>query len=1443
MAEIKYTQAQYEAITAELKEDILVSAGAGSGKTAVLSERIAERAYQGLTDPAKILVLTFTEQAAGNMRRRIEKQLAAKSLENPQRYQYLKYRIMQSRISTIHSFCLYIIRRFSYKDEKIPEAAKVLDAAKAELYLDESIAEALEESYNEIAKAEEAGERPGIFAEYLIKASAVFESGLSDEGFKASIKYLINYMRSIPYYQEKIINDLRKNYQELFNFGDSECCKYFTELTRKLINASREDLEMLENHAWFQEQSKKNKLTKETEGLINLFNTLHAFYADYEKFLLDTAKSKSKNIAAAYWDFFAVNHPGDVVSLRKPAANSKNADLKAEFIEIYKANTAKMLQMLTGSLKSTAVFYQDIQGDKYPPVFQLKVDELIKAYAESMRIMSALIKIAIRADEIYAAKKFDASYLDYSDFEHFSLKLLDDADLRQTLQERFDEIYLDEYQDTNDLQEAIIKKIAKNNLFMVGDIKQSIYRFREANPQLFLDRMQKNRTIYMQENFRSEAELIELINYVFSFIMTKESAETDYDEKQALKAGRAAKETFDKNACKIMIIDRSEDRSESESLPRNNADSAIENSNLIAEELKAEFMSGFIRNPIREEALMAVKEIMNCDKPLGEIAILGRTHNILREYAEVLKFFAIPYSLAGQVISFQSREFELLKSLILLLDNFQNDIPLAAVMLSELSNEWFNTEDLLKIAAFKDGIENLYPQEKYGRQLYKKENDLTKAEEKLMYDDSLIEEDASFFNEMRIGFAQKFLLYMQAGEDDVLRNRCKSFYKEITVLREISRAKSPGEVLDEVFKRRSYLDILSFRNNAERRIAEAEKFKAMAENYTQRAGGIHDFARFIEKIEASAPKIKDLNLASPEENAISLMTVHASKGLEFPIVFFAGSSGKFSKSSTKSLYTATRENGITPMNFDYLHDTVYNSPQNYLQERIEAKAERAEEYRLLYVAMTRAREKFNILGRFDYKNSESKIAEFYQKAVENGKRLTEELSEDADNPLTLFLTAAKMRAADEKYTESAQIAVEKYQYEELSDQIFELQCRQNSMPKTEIKSERATEAQENVSLKVNDASVKRIKSLLSDFPYQDELKRLPAKLSVSGLNVLSQDVKTQLLRQIYLKESAGNINSKNHKVQKTESDAIVKEQRSHVLTAYPEKKVNEVEAKHDKVLKRLNEQESLAASDDNFAYLEHLADRTAILEKKYGRSEIDNDFLSEEGVQIKDMPLQIRKHEIEDQADAGGFGTLVHALLQRICAIKVFYERQQEPEEPDEAIFAVSGYKLLRKPEAYVRYLQALQALEKAKILGTEEADTGSSKEVFTMLYDFYASEIGRYVINNDMAKRVSREQNFTKAFDLSAIPKKYAAKTLVQGVIDLMVEEEDNITIIDFKSDNTEYHKRRLKIDSEEYFERQYGFQLRMYAAATEFSLKKPVKNVIIWSLREGKAYKLSNA
>lgn len=885
--ERKWTPAQKSAIDTR-DCNVLVSAAAGSGKTAVLVERIISM----ITDPDKnididrLVVVTFTKAAAAQMKDKIRKALDSMLDENPGDVNLLRQITLlnNAQITTIDSFCLWIIRNH-FPEVNLDPGFRIMDEGEKKLIENDVLEDVLEEFY---AEADE---------EFFNLVDA-FGMGRDDSGLVSIIDKIYRFSRSNPWIDEWF----------------DECMLVYDDETYD--NPAIKELYDSIKNALLDYRDKYNRLVD--------ICSEPAGPAAYTSALQSDLLGINEMINSQ--DFGELGRRIRIFSFE---ALSRKKDAGADpDIKEYVKGQRKLFKDYIGRLNDK-IFLKDDDG-----IF------------EDMQGAGIQIRTLLKVAKVYAKRvsevKREKGIIDFNDMEHLALSILvkkEDGKLVYTetadkLADRFEEILIDEYQDSNQLQEVILNAVSKtrlsgvnNNIYMVGDVKQSIYKFRLACPELFIEKYDiygetgDNVRIELQKNFRSRENVLECANDVFSHIMNKNFSGIGYDESVRLNAGFPYPEYSDSNygdeANKSTDVILISSENEEEATTRE----------LEADRL-AKLIEGIVSSGVN---VYDADENVYRPAEYRDIVILTRSVTGWADtFADALMDRGIPAYTDSSTGYFSVREIQVILSMLTIVDNPVQEISLAAAMMSYFGG--FTAAELGMVR-------------KLGRE----------------YVDTNVHNN--LYEHLKavavLGEAGK----MQEPDVKQLSGKCALFLAKLTEYRDKSSVESLYDLCWEIIYDSGYYDYVGTMPAGAQRQANLNVLLERAAGYGKSSySGLFNFLRYIERLKKFDEDFAEGAASLDNENLVRIMSIHKSKGLEFPIVILAGAHKSINFMDATAPVLVDQNLGIAVDYVDLERRTKTPTIIKGAMARRIVRESISEEERLLYVAMTRAREKLIITG-------------------------------------------------------------------------------------------------------------------------------------------------------------------------------------------------------------------------------------------------------------------------------------------------------------------------------------------------------------------------------------------------------------------------------------------------------------------------------------------------
>ena len=925
MADVRWTDEQLQAIETK-GSNVLVAAAAGSGKTAVLVERIISKVINDKVDIDKILVVTFTNAAASEMRERILEAIYKKIEENPEDTNLQRQVILlnKSNICTIDSFCKDVIKNNFYEINASANF-RVGDTAEIELLKQDVIDELFEEKYQNKDEG-------------FIKLINTYTGYQKDDKLKELILKIYGFIQANPnpeiWLNEKV---------EMFNLKQSEIDFGKTPWGKILLQ------EVVDNV--FDTIIKLKSLESKLQKFDELFKYKCVISED-----IQTLESIIKN--CDNWNnVYNIFNPAGRFWTTWPADRKITNQFKDEAKEI-RDNAKKKIDEIK---KKYFIFTSE----------QAKED-IYQMYD----ILNEMKNIILEFSEKFLIHKREKNIIDFNDMEHFALNILvkyEDGkpvptQVAQMYQQKFDEIAIDEYQDSNLVQETILNSVSKgNNVFMVGDVKQSIYQFRQARPKLFLEKYAKydlnlgpeqklkessqGLKIKLFKNFRSRTNILDVTNIIFENIMSESLGSINYDESEFLNLGAQYEQPEQKidfaGIAELYVIDEKqleEEKTNARDRLRNDTEQELENVQNMEQminfeteqnadsEAETSVDESEEQEEVEKTALEAkfvankIKQLLNSDYNVWDkkekkyrkvtykdIVVLLRATSIPAPiYEQEIAGLDIPVYSDASAKYLDSYEIQVIMSLLKIIDNPMQDIPLVTVMRSSIGG--FTDNELIEIRLFDSGV----------------------------------------------NFYQTILKSQTEGE---LRKKVDKFLKNVKRWQEQERYMSLDELIWQIYQDTGFYNYVSLMQNGALRQANLKMLFERAKQYESVSfKGLFNFISFIDKLQTSSGDLSPAKIIGESENVVRIMSIHKSKGLEFPVVYLCGTGKKFNMQDLNENIILHQDLGFGPK---YVNEEIRIEYPTLAKEALKMQIKNeliSEEMRVLYVALTRAKEKLIVTG-------------------------------------------------------------------------------------------------------------------------------------------------------------------------------------------------------------------------------------------------------------------------------------------------------------------------------------------------------------------------------------------------------------------------------------------------------------------------------------------------
>ena len=922
---VSWTTEQQQVIDLR-NRNILVSAAAGSGKTAVLVERIVKiiTDKNHPVDIDHLLIVTFTNAAAAEMRERIGNAIEKALDEQPGDEHLLRQLtlIHNAQITTIDSFCLYVVRNHFHEIDLEPNF-RIGDEGELKLLREDVLGRVLEQNYEEPSEA---------FSDFV----EGYASGRTDAALNEMILQLYEFSRSYPW-PEKWLDSFVGAYR-IETREELDRAEWLAPLTENICFVLK-DCEQLLKQAL--------AITQQDDGP-DMYEK--AVQSDLEKYEGLSRLTSFCELSEALSDI-----------KYDRLASSRGFEGDPDKLELVK------------SLREQA---KDVVKKLCKQYFFCSPEMMIEQLERTEPMLEEVVRLTKQFADEFAAAKRRKNLVDFHDVEHFALQILVDEETEKAkktaeeFRDTFEEIMIDEYQDSNEVQETLLRSISReergeNNIFMVGDVKQSIYRFRLARPELFMKKydsysLEESTTqrIDLHKNFRSREEVLTCTNDIFYKIMARSLGNVEYDAEAALYPGASYPVSAD-FIPEILLADSNDELLEDTEL----TDKKTLEAKIVAEEIKHLMKT----QPVTDKAAGTLRAAHYSDIVILLRSLSGWADSLV----EVLNENGIPAHTVSSTGYFSTVEVQTVLSMLRLLDNPRQDIPMAAVLRSPMAGL---TDEELAVLRLEDGsvpfheavlelAEGLYEE---GGQI-----EISNSEEDQKQGRNA---DEKTENHIEITAHRKLL----------------KFYKKYKQLRQLVPDTPIHELIEIILRETGYGHYVAAMPAGNRRTANLNMLLEKAAAYEKTSyKGLFHFVRYIDELQKYDVDFGEADMVGENEDVVRIMSIHKSKGLEFPIVIVSGMGKNFNKQDTRSKMVLHPELGI---GLDYMDGKLRIKSPTIAKKAIAKQIDLenlGEELRVLYVALTRAKEKLILTGTL--KDAAEKL-EFYRQQANLSKAAARPLS-------------------------------------------------------------------------------------------------------------------------------------------------------------------------------------------------------------------------------------------------------------------------------------------------------------------------------------------------------------------------------------------------------------------------------------------------------------------
>lgn len=836
--------------------NLLVSAGAGSGKTRVVISKLLDIIKNQRVSVSELLVTTFTKTAGNQIIAKLAKGISDKILVSEGEEQIFLMEqlelLPQASIGTLHTFCEKIIKKYFYAIN-IEPTFKIIEERDSNFFKNQ-ILDDLFEDYTENND------------EDFLKVIEIFKDNRSLVNFKVKLNDLLSFIKSKDGYVEFLKTSSEKLY-----FDNSKVERLLNDylLNRKNLIVKYYTEFLKDSH-----YIESPKYIEYLSGIIEAFNQLNSQNAFIENYKI----------------FSQIKIP----SLLRVTKKSTEAEIDLH----------DTIKAFNEGIRTKLLTLNEFKNIK-------NIDEL--SWFSNRTIIDKIIEILQNFNDRYATLKLEKNFLDFNDLEGYALKILDNEELRKTIQNKYKYIFVDEYQDTNEIQESILTKISDGkNMIMVGDVKQSIYGFRNTSPEIFLSKYDKfnNSTTgvvkNLNMNYRSQKTVLDYCNYLFGKIMTVGTCNIDYKNRQSFKVGN--NNGNDTSNVEFHILDKEENENLPQKLP-------IYDINLLKEEerdYELDLLVKVIKDTLEKQIYDSEEKCYRkCQEK--DICILCRTSAIINSVSKKLTEVKIPFTTTYNVKLYTEQEINLILSFLQVIQNDYDDIALVTCLSSFYYS--LQSEDFVKI---------------------KKE----------------FSEEKQFF----MAIKNYSLIENELGQ------RIKVFYEDIEEFRNILHTVSLRELVEKIYEKYNIIPYYSLKKDGDLRVKNLYTYLTTLNNgfYTQ------NLTAYLNYINGFAVNDKFDITVNGGENSIKIQTIHASKGLEYNVVILYKPQRQYLNEAGKGILK-DKDLGLALEETD-LEDNSFKETLSHIAFKIKAKEQNSkEEMRLLYVALTRAKNKLLVIGKADIK--------------------------------------------------------------------------------------------------------------------------------------------------------------------------------------------------------------------------------------------------------------------------------------------------------------------------------------------------------------------------------------------------------------------------------------------------------------------------------------------
>lgn len=1060
-----FTYEQEEAIKS-VNQNTIVSASAGSGKTTIMMERVSRMLtnrdieINDCVDISRLLIVTFTNAVATELKAKIAKTIV-KDMQNPNNnLQVLKKQLEDlplANISTIHGMCSKILREYFAKIDLDP-AFVLMDEKESAIILNKAVKNTLSKHTISYTKEYEALDAyfKYSFVETLVKLYEYIRINVNTKDYidnKALFSYTQNgecllkeqYISSVKRnveYKLKRCDEFRMQlanveklkgyagqiedvYEILKNLKTKDSSTWIDAMNAEIKAANKstlspEEKKLKENAKGFVKRTED--FFKKIREALTLCSTAAEDKQKYEKYLNSVNKKVEDKLKTC--DEYRIKL-ANIEELKDCAEQTK--DVYEILNNLKTKDQSAWIDAMNAERKSTSASNLSTEENELKvrvQAFVKNVKEFFEKIRECLTLCSAtdkdkqianeLLVVIADVDEEYKRLKNEENKIDFADLEHKMVELLDDEDTLKEIQSKFDYIFVDEYQDINVVQDEILKRLSSgNNLFMVGDVKQSIYGFRHTDPTIFLDKVEdytantdKGKAVLLNKNYRSRKEILEFVNLIFNAIMEKDFSGIDYEKDAQLIFGQTGYKDIDVNPIKIALFDEVEKAQEFKLEEDRIYSVKNHKSGVVSKDGEAEALYIYeqIQKHVGKTYVYADEEVRLCR--YSDIALLCRKRSKeVSQIVETLTSLGVPIDSTAIVNSSQNDAIELLISMLEVINNGYQDVNLANVLLSPFGD--FSLADLYKIS-------------------------------------STIKSSKTYFY-------QAFNSYKGDAE---IEKKIEGFKTLIDKYKHESQFMQVDKLLEKIIAENLFDEYVLSTQNGSKKLFQVRTFL----NGLAKKSYNNSLSKFLSLYRDYEDISSTVEASTSDNNCVKTATIHASKGLEYPIVFYIDAATEF-KFDYNAQIRKSKNFGIAIKHIDLEERISENTCNTLMLKTVEEEKIITEELRLFYVALTRAREYLYITAT-------------------SSKLKTDVSINECKSHLDFIVMASKKN-------------------EEKFDKYFDSEIEQKTINK---------DMRKNIILEEEDATLRKMieNNMIDDYAYKSSTQSSIAR-NVTELNKLSQE--------------------------------------------------------------------------------------------------------------------------------------------------------------------------------------------------------------------------------------------------------------------------------------------------------------------------------------------------